>query len=280
MWVALMFGIFVTNLFGMQVSAEVSIYLWGAGGVVSAAILVFHSRVVPRHSGVLDWWRIYWPARLRFGSVQSVGQIGVVFVTLAAVTTAGDAAAAGIRGAFTLFGPISTLLSAMPVVFVPHAVRTGNSVGDQWRLLSRTSLATSVLTLVATGILTAVPAGLGAAMLGASWQGTFTVMPYIGITCAAMCWLVGVLTFFQSQGASRTVFGLNALHIALQVVACFVAGWVFGSSIAIAIALALCSFVMAVVGVLRVHRWIHAAAEPSDTRGKPAVNGAGGVVIR
>ena len=183
LWVAPMLGIFVANLFGVRESAEFSIYLWGLSGLVSAAILAFRLRVAPHHSGILDWWRTDWPARVRFGSVYSVGQIGIVFVTLAAVTTAGSVAAAGIRGAFTLFGPIATLLSAMPMVFVPHAARTGNSLGDQWRLVSRTSLATSVLTLVATGCLMAVPARLGAAMLGASWQETSSVIPYIGVSC-------------------------------------------------------------------------------------------------
>jgi hypothetical protein len=111
------------------------IYLWGLSALVSAVILAFRLRVAPHHSGILDWWRTYWPARVRFGSVYSVGQIGYVFMTLAAVITAGSVAAAGIRGALTLFGLIGTLWLAMPMVFIPHAARTGNSVGDQWRLL-------------------------------------------------------------------------------------------------------------------------------------------------
>ena len=280
LWVASMLGIFVANLFGVRESAEFSIYLWGLSALVSAAILAFRLRVALHHSGILDWWRTYWPARVRFGSVYSVGQIGYVFVTLVAVTTAGSVAAAGIRGAFTLFGPIATLLSAMPMVFVPHAARTGNSLSDQWRLLSRTSLAASVLTLVATGCLTAVPARLGAAMLGASWQETFSVIPYIGVTSAAVCWFAGVFTFFQSQGASRTVFGLNTLHVGLQVATCFAAGLVFGSAIAIAISLAFCSSVIAVAGVLWVHRSIHAIARPSRARPRSTVNASEGIDIR
>jgi hypothetical protein len=280
LWVAPMLGIFVANLVGVRESTEFSIYLWGLSALVSATILALRLRVAPHHSGILDWWRTYWPARLRFGSVQSVSQIGIVFVTLAAVTTAGSVAAAGIRGAMTVFGPIATLLSAMPMVFLPHAARTGNSLGDQWRLVSRTSLATSVLTVVATGCLMAVPARLGAAMLGASWQETFSVIPYIGVTAAAACWLMGVFTFFQSQGASRTVFGLNTLHVGLQVATSFAAGLVFGSAIAIAISLAFCGSVIAVAGVLWVHRSIHAVASPSRARPGSAVNASGGIVIR
>jgi hypothetical protein len=280
LWVASMLGIFVANLFGVCVSAEFSINLWWFSALVSTAILAFRLRVAPHGSGTLDWWRTHWPARVRFGSVYSGGQIGYVLVTIAAVTTAGSVAAAGIRGAFTLFSPIATLLSAMPMVLVPHAVRTGNSLGAQWRLVNRTSLAASVLTLVAAGLLMAAPAKLGTAMLGASWQETLSVIPYIGVTQVAMCWAMGAFTFFQSQGMSRTIFGLNTLYIGLQVATCFAVGLVFRSAIAIAVSLVFCSSVNAVAGVLWVHRSIHAAARSSRARPGSAINPSWGIAIR
>ena len=279
LWAASMLGIFVANLFGVRESAEFSIYLWALSGLVSAGILAFRLRIAPRHFGILDWWRTDWPGRLRFGSVYLVSQIGYVFVTLAAVTTAGSVAAAGIRGAATLFGPIATLLSAMPMVFVPHAVRTGNSLDDRWRLVSRTSLAASVLTVIATGCLMAVPATLGAAILGASWHETFSVLPYIGVNAAAMCWVVGVTTIYSSQRASRTVLGLNVLLVGLELATSFGAGLYFRNAIAIAISLALSSVVTAIVGVLWVHRSSHAAAGLPRERPGSAVNTPGGVAI-
>jgi hypothetical protein len=263
LWVAPMLGIFFANVFGVREPAEVSVYLWGLSALVSAAVLGFRLGVAPHHSGILDWWLTYWPARVRFGSYYSIGQIGYVLITLTAVITAGSVAAAGIRGALTLFGPIGQLLLAMPLVFIPHAARTGNSFGDQWRLLRRTSLATSVLTLVAAGCLMAVPAAVGAAVLGASWPETLSVIPYIGVTCAAMCWLTGVSTFMQSQGASSTLFWLNALLVGLQVAACVAAGLLSSSAIGMATWLAFSTSVMAVGGVLWVHRSIHPVAEPS-----------------
>ncbi len=272
LWAAPMLGIFVANLFGVRESAEFSIYLWAFSGLVSAGILAFRLRVAPHHSGILDWWRNDWLARVRFGSVYAVGQIGVVFVTLAVVTTVGSVAAAGIGGASKLFGPIATLLAALPMVFVPHAVRTGNSVGDQWRLVSRTSMATSGLTVVATGCLMALPARVGAAILGASWPETLSVLPYIGFSAAAMCWVWGVITVFQSRGESRAVVGLNTLLVGLELATSFAAGSIFRSAIAIAISLAFSSSVTAIVGVLWVYRSIHAAARPSCARPGCAVN--------
>jgi hypothetical protein len=280
LWAAPMLGIFAANLFGVRESAEFSVYLWALSGLVSAGILAFRLRVAPHHSRILDWWRIDWPARLRFGSVYAVGQIGVVFVTLAAVTTVGSVAAAGIRGASTLFGPIATLLAALPMVFVPHAARTGNSVGDQWRLVSRTSVATSLLTVVATGCLMALPARLGAAILGASWPETSSVLPYIGVSAAGVCWAWGVSTVFQSRGESRAVFGLNMLLVGLELVTSFAAGLIFRSAIAIAISLAFSSGVTALVGLLWVHRSIHAVGSTSRARRGSAVSTAGGIATQ
>ncbi|WP_428340878.1 hypothetical protein [Mycobacterium sp.] len=267
-WTAVMLGMFVANLCHVRESAQFSIYLWGLSAFASAALLALRLRVSPRRSGLLDWWRTQWAARVRYGSVYSVGQIGYVFITLAAVITAGNAAAAGIRGALTVFGPIATLLSAMPMVFIPHAARTGNSLSEQWRLLRKTSSATSVLTLVAAAGLVVLPTRVGAAMLGASWQETVSVLPYIGATWAAMCWMTGVFTFFQSQAASMTVFELTALLIGVQVATSFVAGLVFGSAVAITFWLALCTCVIASAGVLWVLRSIQAMAEPASSSKK------------
>ena len=93
LWVAPMLGIFVANLAGVRERAEFSVYLWGVSALVSAALLAFGVKVAPQHSGTLDWWRTDWPARVRFGSFYSTGQLGYVFMTLATVITAGSVAA-------------------------------------------------------------------------------------------------------------------------------------------------------------------------------------------
>ena len=280
LWVVAMLGIFVVNLFGVRESAECAIYLWGLSALISGAILAIRLRITLRHSAVLQWWRTDWAARVRFGGAYFISQIGNVFVTLAAVTTAGSVASAGIRGAFTLFGPVATMLSAMPMVFVPHAARTGNSLRDQWRLVSRTSLATSVLTLVATGCLMAVPERLGVAMLGDSWHATFPVIPYIGVSSASLCWFASVSTVCQSQGASKVTFVWTTLHTVFQVATCFAAGFVFGTATAIASALALCATVFALAGVLWLQFVIYPDAKLSRAHPGSAVSNTEGVGSR
>jgi hypothetical protein len=87
-------------------------------------------------------------------------------------------------------------------------------------------------------------------------------------------------TYQDAQGASKTVFYFNTLLVGLQVATCFAAGLVFRSAIAIAISLTFSSAVTAIVGVLWVHRPIHAVARPSRARTGSTVNTPAGIAVR
>lgn len=261
-WTAWMLLIFCSNAFlDLPLTAASTIYLWGLGAVVSALILTVALRVRPASARIVEWWRTYAHARLRFGSVYALNQIGAVLVALTATVMVGSVAAAGVRGAATLFGPIAMLVSALPLVFVPYARRTANGAVPQWRLLRTTSLITSTMTLVATAGLMFVPAGLGSMILGASWDEARLLLPYIGIECAAMCWIVAVYSFLQSEGASRTIFRLNLLQVGLQLTLCVAAALLMGTAQGIGISLAVSGCVSTLVGMVVVSRRIRAAAD-------------------
>jgi O-antigen/teichoic acid export membrane protein len=280
LWTGWMLLIFVANLIGIGGSAQVTIYLWGFGGLVSAVILTTWSEVGPRYFRILDWWRTYYPARLRFGSVYAVSNLGVVLVTLVAVTTVGSVAAAAVRGGTTLMGPIAMLISALPLVFVPYARRSGNSLETQARLLLKTSVLTSVMTLLATACLMAFPRGLGSALLGNTWDYAVPLIPYVGIAFAAMCWLVSGYSFFQAQGADKMVFRLNMAHIALQVTMCATTGLLFGSALALGVSLAISSCVIALVAAAAVAMSARAAAAGEAVKSRSAASASDGVLIQ
>jgi hypothetical protein len=73
---------------------------------------------------------------------------------------------------------------------------------------------------------------------------------------------------------------LNMLLVGLQLASSFAAGLIFRSAIAIAISLAFSGSVTAIVGVLWVHRSIHAAARQSRARLGSAVSTPGGIAVR
>jgi O-antigen/teichoic acid export membrane protein len=266
LWTAIMLAVFVGNLVGAGFSPQAIVYVWGASGLASAVLLAMWTNVTLRTYRIFDWWRTYWPARVRFGSLPASSQVGVFLVTAVAIGTAGSVAAAGIRGAMTMFGPLTMIIAALPMVFVPHAARTRATVGarSHWTQLVKTSAITSVLTFLAVVGLTYLPKTLGSALLGQSWSSAQLLVPYVGMQWAAMAWVVSVFAFFQSRGRSRAVLKLNVLHMTLQLGMCAVAGLVFATAVAIGVALAVSGWLMVLIGTESVHVWLRHSERDSE----------------
>jgi O-antigen/teichoic acid export membrane protein len=268
LWTAVVLAIFAANLRGAGVSASATVYLWGIAALVSAAILAVWCGVRMRSLRILDWWRTYYPARLRFGSVPASSQLGGLLVTAAVVATVGSAAAAGIRGAMTLFGPITILIAALPVVFVPRLARRRESVDlrAQWRELVGIATVASTMTLVATAVLAYLPASLGTALLGDSWSQTQRLIVYVGLLWASLCWMASIYVFLQAQGVSRAIFWLNVVHMTFQFAISIVAGYLFDNAIAIGVGIAAAGWVMAAVAAVGVRIWLQRS--DGDGRGQ------------
>jgi O-antigen/teichoic acid export membrane protein len=182
----------------------------------------------------------------------------------------------------TMFGPITTVIAALPMVFVPHAARTRHSVDarSQWRQLVKISAVTAGTTLLATVCLTHVPGALGTALLGQSWEETLWLVPFIGTQWAAMAWLTSVNTFFQSQGASAAVVRLNLSHMALQISLCVLAGLVFRTAVAIGVALAVSGWLIAVIGTGSVQVWLRRRDQACALGSGLVAGAADGVLAR
>lgn len=238
-WVAWMTILYLLNLKSSALSPEATIYLWGAGGIVSGLLLAFFTGSRPRFKKIVSWWRRYQPTRVRFGLVYALNQVGAAAVAIIAATVVGSVATGGLRGAATLFGPIAMLISALPLVFLPHSRHTAASVGDQWRLLVKASLITSGMTLIAALCLWILPAAFGSAILGGTWKYARPLIPFIGTEAAAMCWVVSGYAFLQALGLSAMVLRLKVLQLLVQLVGVFVVGTIFTSALAIAVALSL-----------------------------------------
>lgn len=268
LWTAVMFGFFVANLTGARVSPVLTIYVWGAAGLVSGVLLAVWCGVVPRTLRIWDWWCTYRSARLRFGSLPASSQVAVLVVVALAAYLVSDPAAAGLRGAMTLFGPITVLVAALPMVVIPHIARTRDTgdVRTQWRQLAATSLLTALATLAAAFGLGRLPDDWGTALLGQTWSHTLPLIPAIGVQWAAMAWLVSVYTFFQAVGASRIVLWLNVVHIVLQVGAVVVAGLYWASAGAIGVAIAVAGWSTVAIGLVAVQVWQRRTARSAPTR--------------
>ncbi len=253
-WVAWMAALFVANLLSTKVSPLWAVGYWGIGAVIAVAIPLAATGVTLRSRRLVGWWLTYWRARVRFGGVWAANQLGVALVLVIATALVGSTAAAGLRGAWALFGPIGMLVGALPLVFVPHARRAASSAGDQWRLLGKTSFVMSGLTLIATGVLVLTPPTIGAAILGSNWQPATDLVPYIGCESAMLCWVVSVFSYLQARGLSAILARVKAIQLGLQLGACAIVGAIFARPTAIGWGLAGSAFITALYGVAIVRR--------------------------
>ncbi|MFN3006022.1 hypothetical protein [Mycolicibacterium wolinskyi] len=253
-WALGMAGLFAANIAGAGVSVETAILLWGALGLLSATVLVAGTPIRPHLDRIGSWWKMYSPARIRFGATYATVALSTAATAGLVTVIAGADIAGGLRGASSLFGPIMMLIMAVPMVFVPHVRRTSASPRAQWRLLVKTSSITSTLAIAATALVMAVPTPMGGWILGQTWESAVTAVPFIGLECAANCWIVGLYSWLQAQGMGRKLFQLRALHVSLQLGAAAVAALAVGTLVAVASALAVSCWLMALIGLVVVGR--------------------------
>jgi hypothetical protein len=266
-WALFMLALFIANFGHPRISVEAAILLWGLTGFISCAVLIVFGSVKPHVHHLLAWWRTYSPARIRFGGAYALTALSTAGATLAVTAIVGAAVAAGLRGASTLFGPIGMLIMALPLAFVPHARRTAASAIEQWRLLTKTSLVTSALTVVSIGLLLVIPDSLGAAVLGDTWRPALAVAPFIGLEAVANCWMVSIYTFLGTQGRSRMMLRLRIFHVAFQLCSCIAAAVVFGTAVTVAVALAVSCWLTVLAGLAVVRYAVKGAMvrdEPSS----------------
>lgn len=268
LWAGWMVIVFASTMLGdLRPSPEITICLWGLGAAVSSLVIAVPLRTVPRWARITEWWSTYARSRVRFGGVYTLNQVGAFLVTVVVTLMIGSAAAAGVRGAAAVFGPIAMLVSALPLVFIPHARRQAGSLRSQWRVLKMASTITSAITLVIAVCLAFTPPQVGSAVLGATWAEAGPVIPLIGIECVAMCWIVSVYSFFQAQGDSKLVLRLNIMQCGTQIILCSLAAYAVGTVMSIGVALAVSGVLSTVIGIALVSLRIRAAgdADASET---------------
>lgn len=253
-WAAPMLALLCLNATAAGLSAAVSIGIWGAAGIMCAAMISVMTSAWPRLRGLSVWWRLFPVARVRFGTVQTLNTTAATLVTIAVTAFAGAAVTGGLRGASTLFGPIAMLVSALPLVFIPHARRTGQPPAQQWRMLTRVSILTSAATVVLTLFLVLVPEAIGELLLGDTWKPASEVVVYVGIGNAVACWMVGILALFQAAGRSREIFYIRNLQVGLQLAVAIGLAVVVGSVAAIAIGLMAVNVLSVLAGLALVRR--------------------------
>lgn len=179
---------------------------WAASGFVLGLVGLAQLRTVPGVGRAVRWvrdQRRLWPSLLVEHAV-TVGAWQVALIVLVALND--TAAAAGVRGAQTLFGPVAILHLAMTFTVVPllgrrfREDRTGRS-GVQ--LAAAVAVGLAGASIVATVVLLVVPDGIGEAVLGESWGDARGVVLPFGIYLAGTGVNIGALLGLRALAATR-----------------------------------------------------------------------------
>ncbi|KIQ11793.1 hypothetical protein [Rhodococcus sp. MEB064] len=238
------------------------IWFWSLAGGIALVHLSWKTGIRPTFRGLRAWWLEFWQHRTRFAFESGVDQIAAILIVSVSTIFIGTIAAASLRGAVTVLGPFAVLISSLPLIVIPEAVRAGHSARQIWRTLSYAAWITSALAATIGFLAPFVPSALGRLLLGDSWAEATQVLPFLGLEYAAICWIAGVYNFYRSRGASAELLRYRIVQSVLGIVICTTAAAVFRTATGVAIGLALSATIMAVSLVVEVYRKQLREAQP------------------
>ena len=217
--------------------------------VVAAALL----RIKPN---LADGWRLLGAERHPVGNSVMMGSAVVAAASLVIVAAAaqflGPASAGSLRGASTAMGPLNVLLAFITLNLNPTLLRRQRS--HDLAFCVRVALLVAAVVSVWSAAILLLPDAVGRAILGESWSGVRSVLPwtcaeylFTGLGAAALLWL-------RVRSASRQLLRLR-LVLALLLASFGIGAAILGSSAhAVAAAIAAAVLVNTALGWLVVLR--------------------------
>ena len=154
---------------------------WGLSGSVAALAGCIAARTVPTLSSTWSWIATNRDLGARYGA-EFVTARGAGHGTLLALGAIVDLVALGaIRATQVYFGPINVVFGGIYLALVPEGARLN---GDRQRLRRLMAVASAALVAMAAvwlGIGLLVPAEVGTAVFGASWDGARSLLVPVGL---------------------------------------------------------------------------------------------------
>ncbi len=250
-WAAGSALLFALTLIRPQAITEAAtVLLWSSLAAISASGMALSFRLRPRFRGIGTWWRATRGARIRYGLEAGLGQINIIIITSISTAVVGVSAAASLRGASTLLSPLGVLLSALPLVVIPEAVRRGTPPITVWRKLLRIGLAGSLVVAAIGPALSLLPNHLGESLLGKSWDYARDVLPIISLEHAALFWLATAMSVLRFQGKSASLLTTIIGYTLISTVLCAAMAFLTHAATGVAWGLAASAIVVAITTVI------------------------------
>ena len=224
--------------------------VWSVMGVIAFASLIPPLRLRPGVRGLRGWLISTKWERIRFGGEAAIGAGTSFLVLTGSALVLSTTAAAALRGAGSIMGPLSLLMSAITLAVIPELRRSGPDVSAivAWSHLRKVSLLLSTLALVVGVAAWVLPASLGALLLGDSWSVARGIVPIAAVEYAALSWLSGCAAGLRAQGRSRSLLELRLVFSLLTLGLAGLGAWVVDAVWGVSAGLALAAIIGAALG--------------------------------
>lgn len=243
---------------GLQVPSNLSIVVWWGSAVLAAFYLAPRLRWRPISTSLLSHWRESAGQRFSLLGDSLLIQLTPVVTSLLIGSALSAVALSAFRGGSTLLGPISILLTAVPLLMMPRIVREGApTFAVAMRRLRPVNMGLSGACIAIAGCTPFVPARLGEIVLGESWIPTQQILPLLALQFALQPWALSVTTGLKLIGRSHLLVPLRATRSLGLVVIVVVA--LRSESITIIVGAILAFEALATLGYLAVGRRLKAS---------------------
>ena len=166
-WGVLQLGGFAAVQLSGEQSLGALVLTWAGAGALAGAGGLVQARIVPLPQRTLMWLRDHHDLWLFILPERLSGQ-GAMYLSLICIGGfAGLAAAAAVRAAQTLFGPLNIVINAARILLLPSLVVA--SAKKRRSRVHRLALGLAALAALWGGVLMLIPATLGRGLLGETW---------------------------------------------------------------------------------------------------------------
>ena len=224
-WAAVMAvpAVGLIRLTGAQVMA-----VWLGAAALALAVAAVPLRVKP---SFVKGWRLLLRERHAVGSSVTIGAVAVAGASLVIATATAHflstASAGSLRGASTAMGPLNVLVAFITLNLTPALLRRKRS--QDLGFCVRVALLAAAAAIAWSAVLLLLPDAVGRAVLGESWPGVRSLLPWTCAEYVFLCISTPSMLWLKVRYAARQMLQRRLFYAGLLV--CFgVVAAIFGSS--------------------------------------------------
>jgi hypothetical protein len=228
---------------------------WAGLGLIAFAGMAADLRMLPRLDGFGRWARSGWQHRIRYAIDAGLEQTTVFLVLAMVAAMLSPTATAALRGATVLLAPISILAAALQLIVISESTRNCAQPRTVWYASLRLLAGIAALTVVGGVVLCSLPVGVGAYLLGQSFEPAQHVLPIVvvGYCANAVAFALGI--FLKTFNRSSDVMRFKIASMMVTLVASTCAALLFHSASGVAAGMAGATILVSSLGLAHYAPW-------------------------